>query len=306
MAAEFSELLDPLLDWVYQQTGGNPLDDAEVLPFAQEHGLDLQQAFALVQYAKGKGVVDDSRNTMGMACALLTPYGFEVIEQRRRRIASPVARAVAARRGLLCWMWHQQNEGVRQPVLEKVLQAPESLFEGTRLTDKEIDLAAAHLQAKSLISGPKPPWGRKGPIRAKITAEGEDCVENFDGDPAAYGRHHGGTTYNTFLPNAQGVIVGEQQNFTQNNTAGIDPSAFVQLAGYVGQISSTLGMPQPQREELERAALELHAEATADAPQGSRLREVATRVRDALVSAGTTMAAQVGVQMAEQALQSLT
>ncbi|MFD8525493.1 hypothetical protein ACFV2D_36720 [Streptomyces capillispiralis] len=71
-----------------------------------------------------------------------------------------------------------------------------------------------------------------------------------------------GTTYNNFLPNAQDVIIGEQQNVTQNNTAGIDPSAFVHPAGYVGQISNTPSMPETDRVELERVAQELHAEAT--------------------------------------------
>ncbi|MFD4232148.1 hypothetical protein [Streptomyces sp. NPDC058545] len=95
-----------------------------------------------------------------------------------------------------------------------------------------------------------------------------------------------GTTYNNFLPNAQGVIIGEQQNVTQNNTAGIDPSALLQLAGYVGQISNTLGMPDPDRVELERVAQELHDEATSPNPEPGRMRQFTTRVKNMLVEAG--------------------
>ncbi|WP_416531562.1 hypothetical protein [Streptomyces coelicoflavus] len=113
-----------------------------------------------------------------------------------------------------------------------------------------------------------------------------------------------GTTYNNFLPNAQGVIIGEQQNVTQNNTAGIDSSAFVQLAGYVGQISSTLGMPEADRVELERVAQELHDEATSANPEPGRMRQFTTRVKAMLVDARATAAAQVGIQ-AEQALGTL-
>ncbi|WP_281157555.1 hypothetical protein [Streptomyces sp. HYC2] len=88
-------------------------------------------------------------------------------------------------------------------------------------------------------------------------------MEHYDGDPSAYAhRRAGGTTYNNFMPNAQGVIIGERQNVTQNNTAGVDPAAFVQLAGYVGQISGTLGLAGPDRVELE-----LHAEATSPPDQ---------------------------------------
>ncbi|MEU0137618.1 hypothetical protein ABZ172_26825 [Streptomyces sp. NPDC006296] len=44
-----------------------------------------------------------------------------------------------------------------------------------------------------------------------------------------------GTTYNTYLPDAEAVIIGEQQNFAPNHTAGIDPTPFVLLAGRTGQ-----------------------------------------------------------------------
>ena len=114
-----------------------------------------------------------------------------------------------------------------------------------------------------------------------------------------------GTTYNNFLPNAKGVIIGEQQHFTQNNTDGVDPTLFVQLAGYVGQISPTLGMLEPERVERERVAQDLHDEATSENPEPGRLRQFTTQLKDKLLEAGTTMAATMGVQMAEQALGAL-
>ncbi|WP_406083360.1 hypothetical protein [Streptomyces virginiae] len=114
-----------------------------------------------------------------------------------------------------------------------------------------------------------------------------------------------GTTYNTYLPNAKGVIIGEQQNFTQNNTDGVDPTLFVQLAGYVGQVSPILGLPDEDRVELERVAQELHTEATSGNPEPGRLRQFATQLKDKLLEGATTMAATQGIQMAEQALAAL-
>lgn len=173
------------------------------------------------------------------------------------------------------------------------------------MTPDEVDRAAGYLSDKGLIKGTKV-MGRKGPVRAEITVEGQDCVENYNGDPSAQDRQGlVGATYNTYLPNAQGVIVGEQQNFTQNNNSGVDPSAFIQLAGYVGQVSATLGMQDPQRVELERVAQELHVEASSEAPEQGRLRNLAGQVKERLTAAGATMAATVGVQMAEQAIASL-
>ncbi|MFE2968058.1 hypothetical protein ACFXKC_31130 [Streptomyces sp. NPDC059340] len=59
------------------------------------------------------------------------------------------------------------------------------------------------------------------------------------------------------MPNAKGVIIGEQQHFTQNNTDGVDPTLF------------------------------------------------ATQLKDKLLGPGTTIAATMGAQMADQALAAL-
>ncbi|WP_093802158.1 hypothetical protein [Streptomyces sp. Wb2n-11] len=114
-----------------------------------------------------------------------------------------------------------------------------------------------------------------------------------------------GTTYSTCLLNAKGVIIGEQQHFTQNSTNGVDPTPFAQLAGYIGQVSTTLGMSGTDRVELERVAQDLHAEATCEDPEPGRLRQFATQLKDRLLEAGTTIAATMGVQVADQALATL-
>ncbi|MGW6202216.1 hypothetical protein ACWF9B_00965 [Streptomyces sp. NPDC055089] len=134
--------------------------------------------------------------------------------------------------------------------------------------------------------------------------EVQDLMPKYTED-SGQGKRRDRVVYNTYLPNAQGVIVGEQQNFTQNNTTGMDPTAFIQLAGYVGQVSRTLGMEEPDRAELERVTQELHEEASSNAPQGSRLRQLAGQIKDRLLEAGASMASTVGVQMAEQAIGTL-
>jgi hypothetical protein len=277
----------------------------DILPFAEENGLSAPQAYALLRYAKGKGTVDDRYSTMGIPAANLTPHGINVMEERHRRRSSPVARSMAARRGLLNWLWAQKDEGIEYPAVSGILNTQHSIFEGAQLTAEDIDRAATYLDGKGLIKGMKIDQQR-APVKAEITAEGQDCVEHFDGDVSAYEQRHRGTIYNNFLPNAKGVIIGEQQNFTQNNTDGVDPTLFVQLAGYVGQVSGTLGMPEPDRVALERVAQDLHTEATSPNPEPGRLRQFATQVKDKLLEAGTTMAATMGVQLAEQALGALT
>ncbi|MEV5599430.1 hypothetical protein [Streptomyces sp. NPDC052496] len=305
MANEFSALYEPLLDWVYERSEGRPDRGVELGPFATEHGLTGRADFELLGYAMSKGGLDNHFSNLGTAIANLTPEGLETAEQRRIRRESPVERSKAARRAVLHWLWLQDEDCVHWPVVENFAGTAAASFEGSLLTMDEIDCAAGYLKSHGLING-QGAWGRKGPLRAEITAEGRDCVENYDGDPRAYIRRGvGGTTYNNFLPNAQGVIIGEQQNVTQNNTAGVDPTLFVQLAGYVGQVSGTLGMDEPDREAMERVAQDLHAEATSPVPEPGRMRQLTTQLKDKLLEAGTTVAATMGVQMAEQALGSL-
>ncbi|MFE7793753.1 hypothetical protein [Streptomyces sp. NPDC057460] len=64
-------------------------------------------------------------------------------------------------------------------------------------------------------------------------------------------------------------------------------------------------MPDPDRVELECVAQEFHDEATSPNPEPGRMRQFTTRVKNMLVEAGATAAAQVGIQMAEQALGTL-
>ncbi|MDX3531138.1 hypothetical protein P1P75_33215 [Streptomyces sp. ID05-39B] len=64
-------------------------------------------------------------------------------------------------------------------------------------------------------------------------------------------------------------------------------------------------MSDPDRGELERVAQELHDEATSPSPEPGRTRQFATQAKTLLVEAGATAAAQVGIQMAENALGTL-
>ncbi|MEU1436399.1 hypothetical protein ABZ438_20260 [Streptomyces sp. NPDC005786] len=170
------------------------------------------------------------------------------------------------------------------------------------ITASELHEALAHLSEHQLI---KYTDTDTEPATVAITSQGISCALSGGSVQDHTNQQRSGTTYNNFLPNAQGVIIGEQQSVTQNHTAGIDPSAFVQLAGYVGQISITLNMPETDRVELERVAREFHDEASSANPQPGRIRQCATQVKAMLVEDGATAAAQVGIQMAEQALRTV-
>ncbi|MGW7363098.1 hypothetical protein ACWGI8_06605 [Streptomyces sp. NPDC054841] len=173
-------------------------------------------------------------------------------------------------------------------------------FAGADISATDLHQALAYLAEHNLIERID-----TDPATVAITPEGVSCALSGGSVQDHTNPARTGTTYNNFMPNAQGVIIGEQQNVTQNNTAGIDPTLFAQLAGYIGQVSTALGMSDTDRAELERVAQDLHDEATSENPEPGRLRQFATQLKDKLLEAGSTIAATMGVQMADQALAAL-
>lgn len=236
----------------------------------------------------------------------LTPRGTfcarQFADQDRIAASRQPGRGNAVLATLLRWIYAQQAASVpvRAVVGNFITPRRSPTVAGVRISMRELTAAANYTASENLCSYDL----TSGELR--VTGSGQRCVTQFGGDYTKMTRaDRPGATYNTYLPNAKGVIIGEQQNFTQNNTDGVDPTLFVQLAGYVGQVSSTLGMPEPDRVELERVAQDLHDEATSENPEPGRLRQFATQLKDKLLEAGTTMAATMGVQMAEQALGTL-
>ncbi|EST37306.1 hypothetical protein N566_13680 [Streptomycetaceae bacterium MP113-05] len=274
MAVEFAKLLDPLVEWVYEQAGDNPLADVSVLPFTGERGMTDNQAYELVRYGASKGLLDGNQSTMGDARAELTSYGLETMEARLRRRSSPAARSAAARRALLVWLWHRQHDGTHLPVIDGILETDDAFFEGDRLTITEIDRAAAYLDSKAMIKGPKVD-SREGPVRAKITSEGLDCVEHYDGDISAYERRNssGNTTFH--IGENTGNIAANSRDFNMRATTnkdGIDAAAVIMLARALRQAAPALELPEDEALEFTQTATRLEDEAAGGSPDPARLQ----------------------------------
>ncbi len=274
MAIDFAALHEPLVEWVHDQTAADASQYVTITPFGELHGLNEEQSFRLLETCKEWGLLSDHYATMGDPAANLTPRGLQWMQERQRQRADPKARAVAARTGLLTWLWHQKNDGVGHPNVEAILQSPLSLFAGERLTPAEFDRAGAYLMSKGLITGIKT-GQTEGPVRAEITAEGQDCVEHYDGDVSAYERRNssGNTTFN--IGENTGNIAANSRDFTMNATTskdGIDPAAVVMLARALRQAAPVLGLPEDDAQELTELATRLETEAVSESPNPSRFR----------------------------------
>ncbi|MGW2768742.1 hypothetical protein [Streptomyces sp. NPDC001275] len=274
MAIDFVALHEPLVEWVHEQTAADATEYVTITAFGELHGLDEEQSFRLLLTCKGWGLMSDRYATMGDPAANLTPRGLQWVQERQRRRADPRARSAAARKGLLTWLWEQKNDGVGYPSVESVLQSPHSLFEGERLTPDEIDRAGAYLLSKALITGIKT-GQTEGPVRAEITAEGQDCVEHFEGDVSAYERRNssGNTTFN--IGENTGNIAANSRDFTMNATTnkdGIDPAAVVMLARALRQAAPALELPEDDALEFTQLATRLETEAANGSPDPGRLQ----------------------------------
>ncbi|MDG9695404.1 hypothetical protein QC281_35650 [Streptomyces sp. DH17] len=287
MTIDFAALHEPLVERAHDQTAVDASEYVTITAFGEQHGLDEEQSFRLLQTCKSWGLLSDDYDTMGDPAANLTPRGLQWIQERRRRRADPKARSAAARTGLLNWLWEQKNDAVGSPLVEGVLQSPHSLFEGQRLTSDEIDRAGSYLLSKGLITGTKS-WQTEGPVRAEITAEGQDCVEHYDGDVSAYERRNssGNTTFN--IGENTGNIAANSRNFTMNATTskdGIDPAAVVMLARALRQAAPVLDLPEDDAQELTELATRLETEASSESPDPSRFRRWGSQAIGLLESA---------------------
>jgi hypothetical protein len=288
---ESSGYLDRLLLLLDTRSGRG----ASLKQIEQEFQEDLAP---LALQLEQRGLVRALRAASGLYAIHLSDEGLVEVHRLKELQKNRAARLRHTMDAFYRWLFDTAGDKPINPVL--FLGTPWSFFAGAVITGSELHEALAYLAEHQLIK-----YIETHPVTVAITPQGVRCALAGGRVQDHVGQQRPGTTYNNFLPNAQGVIIGEQQNVTQNNTAGIDPSAFVQLAGYVGQISNTLGMPAPDRVELERVAQELHDEATSPSPEPGRMRQFTNQVKAMLVEVGSTAAAQVGIQMAEQALGTL-
>ncbi|MFG2548245.1 hypothetical protein ACGFOM_38115 [Streptomyces sp. NPDC048594] len=290
-----------LLEWVEElvQDARSEVVDAE--PWAVRNGVPEADLRSLVHSLRDGGFLTDLVTDQGCWVSL-APAGAAELQAIRAKRSNRLERNTYARNVILQWLYDHEEERVQS--LAKVIDDPQVHFYGDALTSEEMGRAFAYLREQSMVRGGRTFGGDV--LTPRITARGIECVES--GKTVAdftNPLHSGGNIYHTYLPNAQGVIVGEQQNFTQNNTAGVDPSTFIRLAGYLGQVSATLGLEDSERIELEQAAQELHAAATSTSPEAGQLQALTSRIVDGLTNAAGTVAGQIALQMGQDALGSL-
>ncbi|MFJ6699850.1 hypothetical protein ACIQM4_27815 [Streptomyces sp. NPDC091272] len=299
---ESNGYLARLLLWLDGREKDNPSGYINVAAFPEELRLEDEDPVILALQLDQHGLVELLR-AMGVTArphVRLTDAGRVAARQLKDLQKDRAARIRHTIDALLRWLFDAGSD--QTPVNPALfLATPSSYFAGTEISGTDLQQALVYLAEHRLID-----YIDTDPATAAITSQGTSCALAGGSVQDHINQPRPGTTYNTYLPNAKGVIIGEQQHFTQNNTDGVDPALFIQAAGYIGQVSTILGMPDEDRVELERVAQDLHDEATSDSPEPGRLRQFATQLKNKLLEGTSTMAATQGVQLIEQALAALT
>ncbi|MER7760166.1 hypothetical protein [Streptomyces sp. NPDC097619] len=288
---------DRLLLWLDDRTRRSPAY-VDVARFVREFRLDEDPALLALELDQ-EGLARIVRSLGSTTEVRLTDSGRVAARRLKDLRKDRAARLRHTADALIRWLY--DFDGDRTPIdPTRFLTTAGHSFAGTDTTRADLHEALAHLAEHRLLDRlpTEPPTVRLTPQGARCALAGGNVQEHLD-------RPRPGTTYNTFMPNAKGVVIGEQHHFTQHNTEGVDPTLFARLAGYVGQVSGTLDLPDTDRADLERVARDLQEEAASETPDPGRLRRLTARMKEMLVQAGTTAAATVGVQMAEQALSAL-
>ncbi|OHX04586.1 hypothetical protein [Micromonospora sp. WMMB235] len=267
---DIDTLRHEMLDRIYTEAGGSTHRYVELNGFAADIGIEVDVAYSLVKDCSMRGLVEDA-STFGGPSAALTPAGIREVQARRRRRADPALRSAAARNSLLRWFYAQDLADVHMPLTNKFLESDESTFEGERFGSNEIERAAEFLAGRGLIKGVSAS-GVRGPLRAKITIEGQDCVERHGGNVSEYIRDQRGTapSINTNIGtiNSSGALAVGSTGVTQSVTVGADPAALAEFAKTLLAELAKLPLPATVAEQAHDALREV-AEAGEDTSRAS-------------------------------------
>jgi hypothetical protein len=304
-------LRSEFLEWLYDQARGRTGEFVSVVEFTSPRGVDLDGAWDLAGFHVDAGLAEDA-STFGNPQVALTHAGITTVEGRREHREDPAERAAAARRALLRWFHARHMAGAQMPHVDHFASSDAALFEGSRFSDLEVHHAAAYLADRHLIKQGIRIDQRRGPVRSEITADGMDCVVDWDGNVAAY-VNRGATssiTYNNDGPVIHGDVDRAQlawSNQTVTQTHAEDTQVapgFEAIAEAVSNVLRRLpefGLEGEDREDAEAVANEVLTEVIRENPDRGRIRRGLRALRTYLAPVAAATAAGVATGAATEA-----
>ncbi|MEU5416636.1 hypothetical protein [Streptomyces clavifer] len=186
----------------------------------------------------------------------------------------------ASRTALLMWLWHQKQQqapGEPMPNVMDVLSDDSlSVDQGVRFTEVEIDRASAYLEHHGLIKGGGTLDQMAGPVSAEITPAGEDCVEGYSGNVAAYIRRRDNGPVTFHIATNNGNIATNNTGVTQNAAAqaAFNPAQILAAVRLIRQLTPALTPDAGEQQAFLAQTRELQTAAEAPAPDRVAVRRI--------------------------------
>lgn len=136
----------------------------------------------------------------------------------------------------------------------------------------------------------------RGPIRAEITPEGNDCIDQTGGDVRAYlnakKASSAGTSITTNIGtlNSRGALVVGSSDFKQNVTVNAEPAALANFAQVLLDQIGQLNLKESIRTQVREALDEVQREANKAEPDRAQVGRAFGRAVGFLVDAGKPVA----------------
>lgn len=250
----------------------------------------------------------DSQGSLGGLKHLsvrLNQSGLAEIRRRQKRRGDKRARSTAARDAVLDWLYSREG-GSDPSSVDDMEGDPRASFEGDAFSTSELEAAAAYLKDRGLVEGSSAQQ-RADPLRPKLTPDGVDCVEQYDGSTVEWLRRGQSQTsgiaqqFNThFNAPVSGQVGIAGGSLTQTQNQGVDVESLTQL---LDDVRDAVNQVEPDEAARVLAYLDtLEAEAITGEPDPAivtgtlaRLKQIASKAGNALLTAAVTALANGGL-----------
>lgn len=262
-----------------------------------------------LRFLHGKGLILFGEVAgFGTCSADLTDAGRAEVEQRRRRRANPAEMRSAAQRGILQYLYQKDPDGTTWTQVQGDDGVTLEL-EGSTLPKGIVGRVAEQLQKAGLIDGDGHAGELAGPLAARLTELGQQCIES-------------GVSVEEFLHRQRqaqpgqvfhiGSISGSNMNWgdhvTQNATtsSGLIDDELRQLVQAIVQALPALGLKDTEAEAVRRDAEAIEDELQHPTPESQGIvRGMLNRTLNRIVGEGENQLALYLVATAKVLLRNI-
>jgi hypothetical protein len=225
----------------------------------------------------------------------LSARGAEAYRDRLEEGRSPAARRWGVRGALLDWLMTIDDDQFHD--CDGFLADPRAVINGRQAADAaEVQAAAVYLRDRGLVEGMGP--AEFAVMKLRITSDGRDVIDHYDGDVSAWVRRHEGNSA-TRITVGGDYITNSSHIQTMRNSPGshqaqdgstITAAESTEVASFITAVRKLVDaedLPDQQRNEL--AGLVGELDQAAKTEDRGKIRRAWARARGALSGAGPTL-----------------